>query len=207
MTLPLRAWIAAAFVVVAMFALFTAQLVFIVQQRQLIGSQLHVARTQSVRARPVLRAADELLGSPEQARAALRRAGDVATGLQDLLEQIRRQDLVPDTAAAMRRLPGLVADVRRSTAVLQRAYPTLRTSLRVQNHSLRVQNHSLQLQQRSLTIQARSLATQRSSLSIQRQTLELVRQTLAVARRTLAHTESLDRKTGGSPPPVLRGGR
>lgn len=191
-TLPLRAWVVVAIVVVAGLALFSAQLYFIVEQRRITGDQLGFARIQAVRARPVLRTADALLGSRPEALRAARRAGALATGLGGLLTRLRREDLVGLTATTLRRAPQLLADTHRTVALLERTVPTLRRSLGVQ--------------ERSLAIQERSLRTQRASLEIQRTTLRVARRTLAVARATLAHTESLDRKTGGQVPPVLGGG-
>ena len=47
---------------------------------------------------------------------------------------------------------------------------------------------------------------QRESLTTQRETLGLIRSTLPILRSTEAHAASIDRKTGGSAPPILPGG-
>jgi hypothetical protein len=47
------------------------------------------------------------------------------------------------------------------------------------------------------------LAMQRRLLAIQEQAFAVLRESLAIQRQTLQHAESIDRKTGGSAPPVL----
>jgi hypothetical protein len=174
-TLSTPAWVAVVVVVLVGLGVFTAQLVFIVQQRQLIDSQLGVAKRQEDRARPVLSTANALLGSPEEALTAARRAGAALTTLQRVLRAALDEDLVGTTTRALRRAPELLAAVDKAVGVLDRTYPTLRESLDVQR---------------------RTLAILEQSLAIQGETRD-------IARQTLTHTESIDRKTGGTAPPIV----
>jgi hypothetical protein len=188
-TLSRRATFAVAAVVVLLLALLAGQFVFIVQQRGLIDSQLAVAKRQEDRARPVLGTADALLGTPRDALAAARRAGDALRTLQRVLDSVQHDDLVDVAASALRRAPELIAAVDHAVGVLDRTYPTLRDSLAVQRESLAVQRESLGLLQQSFGVQRSSLAR--------------LTEALGVARATLTHAESIDRKTGGQVPPVV----
>ena len=58
------------------------------------------------------------------------------------------------------------------------------------------------LLRRSVGVQQQTLTAQREGLAVQRETLALIRETLGIARETERHAESIDRKTGGSPPVV-----
>jgi len=192
-TLSLRAWILAAIVVVAGLGVFVAQLVLIAEQRQLIAHQDQVATHQSRRARPVLHAANALLGRPADARAALRRGSRALASLQAILDEADRQDLVQVTASSLRRMPALVADVEQAVAVLDRTYPTLRASLDVQRRTLDLQQRTFGLLERSLAVQTH---TERHTATA----LRIAGQTRDIAQATLGHTESIDRKTGGELP-------
>jgi hypothetical protein len=195
-TLSLRAWIAVAIVVVVGLLIFVGQLVFIVQQRSLIDSQLHVAQRQEQRAKPVLSTADALLGAPKDALDAARRAGAALTDLQKVLRSALDSDLVGVTTRSLRRAPELLAAVEHAVAVLDRTYPTLRASLDTQRSSL-------DIQRRTLSLLERSYGLQRDTRDRATETRDLTTQLLEVARATLAHTESIDRKTGGTAPPVV----
>lgn len=186
-TLPLRAWVAAAIAFVVFLGVLAAQLVLIAQQRQLIDHQNKVATAQAVRARPALRTLDALLGgSPARALHAAHRAGEALDGVQGLLAQLRRTGLVRVTADS---LPELVDATRSTVRLLASLAPVLRQSLSVQ--------------ERSLTVAEQSLALQGHALASQRRLVALAQQTLSVAQATLAHTESIDRKTGGPAPGAL----
>lgn len=195
-TLQLRAWIAVVMVVLVGLGVFVAQLVLIAEQRQLIDHLDAVATHQARRARPVLRTADALLGSPAQALAALRRASGALTSLQQILDQASRSHVVGVTAASLQRVPELISLVDRSVAVLDRTYPTLRDSLAVQRQSLDIQQRSLELLRRSLGVQQHTEGLTASTLSV-------ARSSLGVARATLTHAASIDRKTGGQAPVAL----
>jgi hypothetical protein len=186
-TLPLRAWVAAAIVGVLVLAMLAGQLALLVEQRRLIDHQNKVATTQAVRARPALRTLDTLLGdSPRGALRAAQRAGSALDGIQGLLEQLRRTGLVRVTADS---LPQVVDATRRTVRLLAGLAPVLRQSLSVQ--------------ERSLTVAEQSLALQGHALASQRRLVALAQQTLSVAQATLGHAASIDRKTGGQTPNAL----
>lgn len=219
-TLTPRAAIAAGIVAFLLLALLAAQLTFIVQQRQIVAQQRDIATRQEHRAAPVLDSTRALIGSPADARRAVREAGGALRDLQGLLDTVRRTQLVPVTAEVLRtvrdqglvrgagrflqaalgrdlvgvttralsRTPELIGAVERARSILERTYPTLRSSLRIQRDTRGLQRTAVGLQ--------------RQSLDIQRRTLDALGQTLDIARETLAHVESIDRKTGGTVPPV-----
>lgn len=181
-----------------LLALLAGQFLFIVQQRQIVDQQRDIAVRQERRAAPVLDATRALIGSGEDIRGAAARADRALGVTAQVLRSVRDtglvrgtgrflqaaldQDLVGVTTRALRRTPEIVS-------VLERAYPTLRASLDVQ------------LDTRGM--QRRSLAIQEQSLAVQRETLGLSRELRDIARQTLVHAESIDRKTGGTAPPVV----
>lgn len=203
-TLTLRAWIVAAIIVVAGLGVFVAQLVLIAQQRNLITHLDQVSTHQARRARPVLHAADALLGSPQDARAALQRGSRALSSLQSILDEAGRQDLVQVAASSLRHVPALVADVEQAVAVLDRTYPTLRASLDVQRQTLGLQERTFALLERSLGVQQRTERHTVTGLRIAGQTRDIAAQTRDIGQATLGHAASLDRKTGG---PILGSGR
>ena len=208
--LTLRGQILAGLVVLGMFVLLGGQFVFIVLQRGIVDDQRHIALRQENRARPVLGTADALLGSPREALAAAREAGDALADLRRVLRQALDEDVVGVTSKALRRAPELLAAVDRAMRILERTYPTLRASLSVQRRSLETQRASLAIQRESLRTQRESLAIQRRtfdllqrSYDVQRGTQAIAAETRDIARQTLVHTESIDRKTGGTAPPLV----
>lgn len=185
-TLTLRAWVAVAVVVVLGLLIFAAQLTFIVEQRGIVDDQRHIAVRQEDRSRPVLETAGALLGSPKDALAAARDAGETLTELRRVLRTVLDEDVVGVTGRALRRAPELLSAVDHAVAVLDRTYPTLRESLGVQHQTLAILRESLSLQR-----ETRDRATE---------TRDLTTQLLQVAQATLSHAESIDRKTGGQLP-------
>lgn len=196
-TLTRPALVAVALVTLLGLGLFSAQLVFIVQQRSLVASQRAIAKRQERRARPVLRTADALLGDPGNALSAAREAGAALEQLRAALRAVDRSGLVGVAARALRRAPELIAAVDRAVAVLDRTYPTLRESLATLRQSLDVQRATLENGR-----ETRDIA--RQSLDIQRQALARLVEAVGIARATLGHAESIDRKTGGRLPPAGR---
>jgi hypothetical protein len=188
-TLTLRAWIAVVVVVVLGLLIFAGQLVFIVQQRGIVDDQRHIALRQENRSQPVLETANALLGSPDGAVDAAERAGAALTDLQRVLRAALHDDVVGVTTRALRRAPELLAAVEHAVGVLDRTYPTLRASLDTQRSSLDIQRQTLDVLLRSY--------------DLQRGTQAIAAETRDIARQTLSHTESIDRKTGGTAPPVV----
>jgi hypothetical protein len=166
--------------------LLGGQLAFIVLQRGIVDDQRHIAVRQEDRSAPVLDTAKALLGSPDDAMAAAREAGDTLRQLRRVLRAALDEDLVGVTTGALRRAPQLLSAVDHAVAVLDRTYPTLRASLVTQRESLAIQRRTLALLERSL--------------AVQRGTQAIAGETRDIARATLGHTESIDTKTGGQAP-------
>ena len=195
-TLTARAGVAVGLFAVLMIVLLAAQLVFIVQQRGIVDDQRHIALRGEERSARVLDAARALLGSPEQADAAVQRAGTALGELEAVLRTVRETEVAEIAASALRRAPDLLRDVNHAVAVLDRTDPTLRSSLRIQTETLSILRRSLDIQERTLTVAGE---TRGVAETLQGLTTEL----RDIGRTTLARVESLDRKTGGPAPPVV----
>lgn len=202
-TLTLRAWIAVAVVVVLGLLIFAAQLTFIIQQRGIVDDQRKIALRGEDRSAPVLETAGALLGSPQDARAAVDEAGDALQDLRSVLRSVMDEDVVGVTSDALRRAPELLAAVDRTVRILGRTYPTLRASLDTQRSSLDIQRQTLALLRRSLRVQRATEGIAGQTLGVASETRDIAAETRDIARETLRHTESIDTKTGG---PLAAGG-
>jgi hypothetical protein len=183
-----RTWAALGAAFLVLLGVFAVMIALLLQQRELISQQRHIAARQAARSQPLLRTVDELLGSGAGVRGGARRAGILMDDLQRA-DLPRVGALLAELLPELRTLPGVAATVRRTADTLGRSYVTQRESLARTDASLRVQR--------------RTLALLAESLRVQRGTQATSAQTLDVARETLAHVRSLDAKTGGSPPAVL----
>lgn len=202
-TLTRRGTVAVAIVTLLLLVLLGGQLAFIVMQRGIVDDQRRIAERQEARSARVLETTRSLLGSPDGAQRALARAGSAVDQLQEVLDTVQRTKVAQVAADALRRAPDLLRDVNHAVALLDRTYPTLRASLRVQTDTLDILRRSLAIQERTLATadDTRDVAddTRDIAASIRGLTVEL----RDIARLTLARVESIDRKTGGQAPPVI----
>lgn len=202
-TLTRRGTLAVGLVTLLLLVLLGGQLAFIVMQRGIVDDQREIAERQEARSARVLETTRSLLGSPDEAGRALQTAGTALDELREVLRVVQRTRVAQVAAEALRRAPDLLRDVNHAVSVLDRTYPTLRSSLRVQTDTLSILR-------RSLEIQERTLATADDTKDVAAQTRDIAADIGAlttelrdIARATLARVESIDRKTGGGAPPVL----
>jgi hypothetical protein len=182
--------VALAVFALAQIGLLAAQLLVIEDQRQTLRKQREIAQIQARRSRPVLEAAQPL-------------ARDALAALPELRAGGARLD------ALMRSAAPLVADLRSARAGdAARATIVLAGRLLEADVAGAVASIAGQLRPegRLRRLAEDSVRVQRELLGGQREATALMRQSLAIQQETERHTESIDRKTGGSPPvtpPVL----
>jgi hypothetical protein len=209
-TLTRRGMLAVGLTTFLMIALLGGQLTFIVMQRNIVDHQREIAARQEKRSALVLETTRSLLGSPDGAQRAVARAGTALDQLQEVLDTVQETEVAEVAARALERAPDLLRDVDQAVALLDRTYPTLRSSLRIQSDTLSILRRSLEVQERTLAVadSTRDIAadTRDAAAETRGLTSEIRGLTVEIrdiARATLARVESIDRKTGGSAPPVL----
>jgi hypothetical protein len=213
-TLPARAWAAAAVVVVLLFATFAFMTHVLLDQRRLIDSQNRKAYAQLERITPVLEAAQPVLGEARRQAPAARRTARATRRLAEtgvpLLDALRAADLPNTTRLTGQalatlfhgdRLAGTLDATRavlgqaRTTDLVPRAAATLQdvgalaSDLRSRHATgrlLRAADETVRLRRRADRL-----------LGLQQRALDVLTETLAIQKQALRHIESLDRKTGG----------
>ena len=202
------AWIAFGAFALLQVGLLGVQVTMLEDQRSTVDRQLETAVRQSERAIPLMETVKPLAEEARGAGPALRRLNGETLELTDALTPLAkdlrnaRADEQLRAAGALARtllgaeLPEMAAQVR---SFLERMGEE-----RVVEKSARaaeaVPGDVVPLLRRSVSVQEQTLAAQREGLAVQREALALIRETLTVARETERHAESIDRKTGGSPP-------
>lgn len=202
-TLTRRGTVAVALVTLILVVLLGGQLAFIVMQRGIVDDQRKIAERQEARSARVLETTRALLGSPDGAQRALARAGSAVDQLRQVLDTVQRTEVAEVAADALRRAPDLLRDVNQAVALLDRTYPTLRASLRIQTDILDILRRSLTIQERTLATAANTRYVAVDTRDIAASIRGLTTEQRDIARLTLARVESIDRKTGGPVPPVV----
>lgn len=193
--LPRHTAIAAGLFAVLMIALLATQIVLLSDQDRTTNDQLAKQTELTRPSVPVLRDARPLVAALRRSNpeATARQTRALAAQLLPLVSALRTEnapDAIAETAMLARRLLDTRAVERGARAAEQaaRAAGRIDEVVRLQREAVSLQRQTFALQQRTLAIQDRTQAILLESLGIQRQ--------------TLAHTESIDRKTGGQAPPL-----
>jgi hypothetical protein len=227
--LPRAAWVLAALFGVAMVGLLATQVVLIEDQRRTVRTQREIAERQSRQALPLLEAlrplVDDVHGSLPEARVTGRRAGRLARDASALVADVRsaepasalratvalagtllRADVgstLEGTGELARRLlaDDLAGDVSAVASELghrRRLRRLLRGSLSLLREMDR--RDTLAKGERAAEATLRVERMTRRVLATQVRALEILEESLTIQRETERHAESLDRKTGPSPP-------
>jgi hypothetical protein len=194
------AWIAFAAFALLQVGLLGVQVAIVEDQRSTTDDQLRTAVRQANRAIPLMESVKPLVGDARDAAPALQKLNretleltDALTPLAQNLNNARADEQLRAAGALARAL--LRSDVESAVVATRRIASTLDdTELPRTTRQLRTFLDS------SLRIQQETLAIQREAIALQRQALAVAQQTLETARETERHAESVDRKTGGSPP-------
>ena len=184
-TYPARAWVALGIFGLLMVGLLAAQLVTIVQQRDITDRQREIAQAQR----------DTTLGLLEDGR-------DLAAAVQERLPALRGTARRAD--GLLRSTAPLVDDLNRFDAGRALAAAgTLAAQLADQDRALAAIadiDATRAIAGETRDIAGAGLEVQRELLAIQRRTIGVLEESLAIQRETLTHVRSLDRKTGGTLP-------